>query len=486
MASTVTSTARDFELATSEYFNLADNTDLSMGDINCSGTAWVKLESKTSIMTIFSKYSLSPEVREYTFGYTNATDRFQIVGSSGGTSATLFNSEADSFGEVSTGVWYFVMWRYDATADTIEISVNDGTKDSDSHAGGLYDGNQDFRMGALNSAGATRFWDGLIGPVSIWKKKLSDAEVTSLYNSGSGKFHKDYDATELTSLVAHWDMVETSGIAYDAHGSNNLTDNNTVTSAAGLITYDAEDASDFESSTSEYLSLANENIGSLNPGDTDFTARCWVKAESLSSVTSIMGIWIAASGNWLIYTNGTTLNITVQNGSGANGSGSYSGVATATWYCVHATHDAANNEVKLFINGTQSGAAGTVTGGPRDAGAEPFYFGRDGIGRYFDGIISGGAFWTRELSDAEILTDYNRGFGLDYQGLQDNSLTTGLYTYWSLSESSGTRVNQTATASKDLSDNNTVTGATGVVLAAAAVATGGNTSGSMAMMGIGT
>jgi hypothetical protein len=242
------------------------------------------------------------------------------------------------------------------------------------------------------------------------------------------------------------------------------TDNSTVTSAAGLITYTAEKSASFASATSEYLSIDNANIGTLDPGDTSFTARCWIKPTTLSGVTAIMGIWIAASGNWLIYTNGTTINFTVQNGSGTNATATYSGALTGVPYYLAATHDAVNNEIKLFVNGVQAGSTASITGGPRAAGSEPFYFGRDGIGRYFNGLIGSGAFWTSELSDANILTDYNRGFGLNYQGLLDNSLDTNLYTAWEMHEVSGTRANSTATADKDLTDNATVTQADGVVL----------------------
>lgn len=455
-SSTVTASARLFTSANSEYLSATDDAwNSPTGSWYQAG--WVKLTTNATQALMLCKYGTGGNLAFEAY-YNNATSKFGMVNSHDGT-----NTVGVEFGSTSTtGVWYFLEYGYDATNQINFININRGSEATAAQINGQFDSTGQLRWGAFYTGAF--YANAAAGPM-IWTSGIpTSGERDALYNSGNGVFYRDAPSFSTATVIAAYDFVETSGTAYDASGNGrHLTDNNTVTSAAGKVTYTAEDASDFESSTSEYLSLANANIGTLNPGDTDFTARCWIKAESLSGVTAIMGIWIAASGNWLIYTNGTTLNFTVQNSSGTNGTGTYSGAATATWYCIHATHDAANNEVKLFINGAQSGAAGSVTGGPRDAGSEPFYFGRDGIGRYFDGIIAGGAFWTRELSDAEILTDYNRGFGQDYQGLQDNSLTTGLYTYWPLDEASGTRVNQTATANKDLTDNNTVTGNPGVV-----------------------
>ncbi len=52
--------ARDFEAANDEYFSLADNTDLSLSDIDCTVEAWVNLESKDEHKSIYARWSATP------------------------------------------------------------------------------------------------------------------------------------------------------------------------------------------------------------------------------------------------------------------------------------------------------------------------------------------------------------------------------------------------------------------------------------------
>lgn len=461
MSSTVTASARLFTAANGEFLSATSAAWNSPTGSWYQG-GWVKLTTNATQALMLCKYGTGGN-QGFQAYYNNATSKFGLTQSHDGT-----NTVGVEFGSTSTtATWYFLEYYYDSITQVCGININRGTDATVAQTNGQYASTLALRWGAQSGG----FYANAAGGPMVWLNGMPTAgERNALYNSGNGVLSKDLPSFSTATIIAAYDFVETSGQAYDANGTNHLTDNNSVTSAAGKVTYTAEDASDFEASNSEFLSLANASLGSLNPGDTNFTARCWIKAETLSGVESIMGIWDGANGNWLIYSNGTTLSVTVQNSSGTNGSATYAGATTGTWYCLHMTYDAAADEVKIFVNGAQSGAAGTVSGGPRTA-AGSFYFGKDGLNRYFDGLIAGGAFWTRELTDAEILTDFNRGFGQDYQGLQDNNLTTNLYTYWPLSEASGTRVNQTATANKDLTDNNSVTGNPGVVYDAQAVVT---------------
>src|SRR3990167_7395409 len=79
-----------------------------------------------------------------------------------------------------------------------------------------------------------------------------------------------------TGLISWWSLDEASGQRNDSHGSNHLTDNNTVLSAAGKV----GNAADFEKSNSEFLSIADNP--NLSTGDIDFTIAIWVKPETAS------------------------------------------------------------------------------------------------------------------------------------------------------------------------------------------------------------
>ncbi|MEX1248701.1 MAG: LamG-like jellyroll fold domain-containing protein [Anaerolineales bacterium] len=176
--------ARDLELGETEYFGLADNLDLSTGDIDYSFSAWVQLESKPgSVMTILSKRdATSGGNQEYTIGWLNTNDRlFFGVWNASGTLSIVY---ADNLGAPSVGTWYHIVCWHDAGASTVNIVVNNGPVNSSS-AGTPIDSTSGFKMGAQNYAPAY-FWDGPIDEVSFWKRVLAPQEIAALYNSGNG------------------------------------------------------------------------------------------------------------------------------------------------------------------------------------------------------------------------------------------------------------------------------------------------------------
>jgi hypothetical protein len=78
------------------------------------------------------------------------------------------------------------------------------------------------------------------------------------------------------SLVAYWRLDEASGNATDTKGSSTLTDNNTVTSAAGKISTSRQ----FTAANSEFLSIADN--AALSTGNIDFWIGGWIYNDSLS------------------------------------------------------------------------------------------------------------------------------------------------------------------------------------------------------------
>jgi len=84
------------------------------------------------------------------------------------------------------------------------------------------------------------------------------------------------------NLISFWGLEETSGTRVDAHGTNNLTDNNTVTSATGKV----GTAGQFTNANSEYLSITDN--ASLSTGDIDFSAQAWVYFDSFGTQRGII------------------------------------------------------------------------------------------------------------------------------------------------------------------------------------------------------
>jgi hypothetical protein len=171
--------ARDFEAGDSEYFSIADNADLSVGDEDFTITAWINPESNHDGVVV-SKYGASGAF-SYRIQTVNVGTNIAARVSGNGTSSTLIT--ATDFGTYSTGTWYFVVLWHDAAANQLGISVNDVATTA-SYSSGIFDSTADFRIGALGNA--TLFFDGLIDEVGFWKRVLTSGERTQLYNAGSG------------------------------------------------------------------------------------------------------------------------------------------------------------------------------------------------------------------------------------------------------------------------------------------------------------
>lgn len=175
--------ARDYESGDTEYHGKADNADLSVGDIDFTIAFWCKPENLSGLnATIVGKYLTTGNQRAYQLGYATTPARFQFTVSPDGSATTVVS--ADSLGAPSNGNWYFIVAWHDASANTINVQVNNGTVDSVSHTTGVFDNTAAFTIGARD--GATQPWDGLIDECGFWKRVLTSDERTALYNSGNG------------------------------------------------------------------------------------------------------------------------------------------------------------------------------------------------------------------------------------------------------------------------------------------------------------
>ena len=88
-----------------------------------------------------------------------------------------------------------------------------------------------------------------------------------------------------TNLVSYWKMEEASGSRVDVHGSNDLTDNNTVLNATGI----SGNGADHERDTSEWLSIAHASQTNLDVTTGDFSISCWIKRESTGIFGGLVG-----------------------------------------------------------------------------------------------------------------------------------------------------------------------------------------------------
>lgn len=179
-----------FTAANSEYLTIASasqSPDLSIsgsaGDITVGG--WIYLQTKpTGGMDILSKYNFANGQREYWLYWNDTNDRFEFRVFNSTTGSNIVT--ASTFGAPSVDTWYWVMGWVDNTANTVNISINDGTVDSTALTVTTHNGSATFNIGATGASGGFNKMDGYRDVTAVWSKVVSSGERTSLYNSGTG------------------------------------------------------------------------------------------------------------------------------------------------------------------------------------------------------------------------------------------------------------------------------------------------------------
>lgn len=212
-------------------------------------------------------------------------------------------------------------------------------------------------------------------------------------------------------------MDETNGARADSFGSNNLSEagSGSVGSDTGVL----NNAAKFLAADTSYLERISN--ASLQTGDINFTACCWVMLEGTlasSSQFPIISKWTqgdVVNCEWrVVFEAGDGLfEFQWSNGVVAGGveNGSFSPVA-GIWFFLAAVHDAALGKINLYCNGVAdfwvSRSGGVVTGAPFRVGAQ------DGVARYHNMRVDNVDLYKRMLSENEIIAMYNSGTPLAF------------------------------------------------------------------------
>lgn len=177
-------TAAQLTLASSQSLSRVSNASLQTGDIDQTVCAWVYLDSKPATDMRIASKSDATTGAGWGLEWKTATDRFSFrLWQVGGSSA--LDAPATAFGAPSLATWYFIVGRFNTTTGKGSISVNDGTVTTTAKAGTPGSDSVAFAIGA--NGDASKFFNGRIDQVGLWKRNLTDVEVTYLYNSGSGR-----------------------------------------------------------------------------------------------------------------------------------------------------------------------------------------------------------------------------------------------------------------------------------------------------------
>lgn len=175
--------ARDLELSNGQYFSRPDNADLSVGDVDFTFCCWVKAESLATYNTIINKWGVSGTF-EYKIYRDQSTTAFHFILSADGVGYTNWQGNVAPV----VGTWYFIAAWHDSVANTINIQIDNAAVISAAYVTGVFNGPSVFQIGQGDPG---QNWDGLIDEVGFWKRVLTPAERTFLYNGGAGRSYAE-------------------------------------------------------------------------------------------------------------------------------------------------------------------------------------------------------------------------------------------------------------------------------------------------------
>lgn len=197
--------ARDFN-GSNDYFSLTAGASTPLRIADTAKTIAVWLRPETANRQFLGGYST-----EWNLRYS-ATRKLEFYNAKSGTTATSTN------GASSENEWILCVIYHDPTANTFAVSYNGQTPDTVSYTGGFNTTSTVEYFGAY-----ANYHDGMMGPVMVWDRVLTDTEITELYRSGAGRF-KDASNVEVENFDLPCFAESTKGSTARLHNrSRHLT-----------------------------------------------------------------------------------------------------------------------------------------------------------------------------------------------------------------------------------------------------------------------
>lgn len=182
--------------ASSHRLDRASTADVTMGNFDFTISCWAYLDALGAQRYIYSKWSTlaASGLAEYNLLYETSGTRFDFYIAGFGKRV-----RSDVLGAPAATTWYHIVCTHDAAGDLIAMYVNGTSQGSTATAGSFpAAGTQNLGVGTAKSGEANALWNGRIDELGIWKRLLSGAEITQLYNGGSGMSYADIVAGAAT------------------------------------------------------------------------------------------------------------------------------------------------------------------------------------------------------------------------------------------------------------------------------------------------
>lgn len=174
--------ARDFVAANSEFLSIASNADMQFGDKDWTMSLWFNADDWGSYQIVAKDASGGREL-EHSLIVQSTINRFTTVFYHSGGQV----SQNWPLASLSVGVWHFLAFRHINSTGVITGRVNTSTTTFTRPSGQTWNATSTaFTLGSRVFIPFQQYFNGLIDECARWNRALSDAELDTLYNSGSG------------------------------------------------------------------------------------------------------------------------------------------------------------------------------------------------------------------------------------------------------------------------------------------------------------
>lgn len=131
------------------------------------------------------------------------------------------NGGNGNFGGYNANTWYYIVMTWDGSDGYVKVYINNVYK------GAVYSGNFENPLHSVTSTltiggqiGFSRYFDGIIDEVGIWNRSLSTAEISQLYNNGTG--YNPYTSTTPPILTDIQDYYNSENISIQLNTTSNV------------------------------------------------------------------------------------------------------------------------------------------------------------------------------------------------------------------------------------------------------------------------
>lgn len=308
--------------------------------------------------------------------------------------------------------WYHMVGTYDG--NTLKEYVNGALTDSASGLGTSSSGGQGLRIARRWDSPATsgNYFPGDVGLTRIWNSALTATQVDELYNENLDRFS---NSVVTSNLVAYYDPGLVAGYPgsgtteYDLSGNGLNGTMSNITWTDPYFTYNG---------TNSTVSIADNAL--LEPGTGDFSIEAWVYYSTIAGSTRTFVSKTDNGGlasNWSYglrtASNGNTY-FEVGNGTTSVTSPTFT-ASTGQWYQITGVWtNVASNSIELYVNGASQGSNSHAFASVKNS-TRGLYLGSYNGGEYsqwFNGRMGIARYYSKALSGAEVLQNYNANRGL--------------------------------------------------------------------------